>query len=268
MVKLSCKHCLTANWRSSVALALAVTLISPLAARAQEPDARKLVKAMSDYLSAQKAISFAYDTNFEIVTTEHQKLLLASSGKVEMGRPDKLRVTRTGGFADVEMTFDGKTATVLGKHLNLYTQADLPGTIDHLVDEMRDKLHRPVPGADLLLPNVYDELMRDVVDVKDLGSGVIGGVECDHLAFRTKELDWQLWIAQGEKPYPCRYVITATQVDLGPQYSIQISDWKTGTDVVAEDYSFKNTTDAKKVELEKLVDIDELPDRFAKGDSK
>ncbi|AXA38010.1 DUF2092 domain-containing protein [Rhizobium leguminosarum] len=268
MVKLSCKHRLTANWRSSVALALAVTLISPLAARAEEPDARKLVKAMSDYLSAQKAISFAYDTNFEIVTTEHQKLLLASSGKVEMGRPDKLRVTRTGGFADVEMTFDGKTATVLGKHLNLYTQADLPGTIDHLVDEMRDKLHRPVPGADLLLPNVYDELMRDVVDVKDLGSGVIGGVECDHLAFRTKELDWQLWIAQGEKPYPCRYVITATQVDLGPQYSIQISDWKTGTDVVAEDYSFKNTTDAKKVELEKLVDIDELPDRFAKGDSK
>ena len=88
--------------------------------------------------------------------------------------------------------------------------------------------------------------MRDVVDVKDLGSGVIGGIECDHLAFRAKEVDWQIWIAQGEHPYPCRYVITSTQVDQGPQYSIQISDWKTGTDVVAEDFSFKNTTDAKQ----------------------
>jgi len=268
VLKISRKHCLPANWRSSIALAVVVASMSPSAIRAEEPDAKGLVKAMSDYLSAQKAISFAYDTNFEIVTIEHQKLLLASSGKVEMGRPDKLRVTRTGGFADVELTFDGKTATLLGKHLNLYTQADVPGTIDHLVDEMRDKLHRPVPGADLLLPNVYDELMRDVVDVKDLGSGVIGGVECDHLAFRTKELDWQIWIAQGEKPYPCRYVITSTQVDQGPQYSIQISDWKTGADVVADDYSFKNSTDAKKVDLQKLVDIDELPDRFAKGDSK
>jgi hypothetical protein len=261
-------RCLKASWRSSVVLAAAVASVSPSATRADEPAAKQLVKAMSDYLSSQKAISFTYDTNFEIVTNEHQKLLLASSGKVEMGRPDKLRVTRTGGFADVVMTFDGKTATVLGKDLNLYAEADVPGTIDHLIDEMRDKLHRPVPGADLLLPNVYDELMRDVVDTKDLGSGVIGGVECDHLAFRTKELDWQIWIAQGEKPYPCRYVITSTKIDQGPQYSIQISDWKTGADVVAEDYSFKNTTAAKKVELQKLADIDELPDHFAKGGSK
>jgi hypothetical protein len=34
---------------------------------------------------------------------------------------------------------------------------------------------KSVPGADLLLSNVYDALMPDVVDVKDLGSGVIDG---------------------------------------------------------------------------------------------
>jgi hypothetical protein len=27
--------------------------------------------------------------------------------------------------------------------------------------------------------------MSDVTDVKDLGSGVIGGVECDYMAFRN-----------------------------------------------------------------------------------
>jgi hypothetical protein len=67
---------------------------------------------------------------------------------------------------------------------------------------------KSVPGADLLLSNVYDALMPDVVDVKDLGSGVIDGKECNHLAFRTKELDWQIWIAEGDRLYPCRYVIT------------------------------------------------------------
>ncbi|MEK1851218.1 MAG: DUF2092 domain-containing protein [Phyllobacterium sp.] len=253
---------------SSAALALIIVSVTPSGAAAGEAEAKDLLKAMSDYLTAQKAISFAYDTNLEVVTKDHQKLLLASSGKIEMGRPDKIRATRHGGFANVELTFDGKTLTVLGKDANLYTQVEVPGTIDHLIDELRDKLHRPLPAADLLLPNVYDELMRDVTDVKDLGSGVIGGTECDHLAFRAKEVDWQIWIAQGDHPYPCRYVITASQVDQGPQYSIQISDWKTGTDVVAEDFGFKNSTDAKQVDLKKLIDIDELPDHFAPGGTK
>jgi hypothetical protein len=253
---------------SSLALLLVTGTFLPSALSADEADAKKLVKAMSDYMASQKAISFAYDTNLEVVTPEHQKILLASSGKMEMGRPDKLRATRFGGFANVEMTFDGKTVTLLGKDANLYAQVEVPGTIDHLIEELRDKLQRPVPGADLLLPDVYGALMQDVTDVKDLGSGVIGGTECDHLAFRTKEVDWQIWIAQGDRPYPCRYVITASNVDQGPQYSIQISDWKTGADVVADDFGFKNTTDAKKIDLKKLADFDELPDHLATGDAK
>jgi hypothetical protein len=86
-----------------------------------------------------------------------------------------------------------------------------------LVDELRNKYGRPIPGADLLMFNVYDQLMPEVVDTKDLRSGVIGGVECDHLAFRTKEVDWQIWIDQGSRPYPCRYVITSTKISGTPQ---------------------------------------------------
>jgi hypothetical protein len=252
---------------ASATLALCISG-SLLPAYADEADAKRLVKAMSDYLASQKAISFNYDTNLEVVTTDHQKILLASSGKMEMGRPDKLRVSRTGGFANIEMVFDGKTATILGKDANLYAQAAVPGTIDDLIDQMRDKLQRPVPGADLLLPDVYGTLMGDVTDIKDLGFGVIGGMKCDHLAFRAKDVDWQIWIAQGDHPYPCRYVITASQIDQAPQYSIQISDWKTGVDVVADEYSFKNTTGAQKVELAKLNDMDELPDHLAKDAKK
>jgi hypothetical protein len=235
---------------------------APSRVSADEADAKSLLKAMSDYLASQKAMSFTYDTNLEVVTKDHQKLLLASSGKVEVGRPDKIRVTRAGGFANVELLFDGKTMTLLGKDANLYTQVAVAGTIDDLVDELRDKLHRPLPGADLLLPNVYGELMHDVSDVKDLGSGVIAGTECDHLAFRNKNVDWQIWIAQGDHPYPCRYVITAKDVDQAPQYSIQITDWKDGTDVLADDYSFKNTSSAKQVDIAGIGDVDELPSQF------
>jgi hypothetical protein len=48
------------------------------------------------------------------------------------------------------------------------------------------------------------ELLPLVTDAKYLGTGIIGGVECDHLAFRDADVDWQIWIATGDRPYPCR----------------------------------------------------------------
>ncbi len=248
---------------SAAAFALTAGVGTISSATAAEAEAKSLLKAMSDYLATQKTISFGYDTSLEVVTKDHQKLLLASSGAVDLSRPDKIRATRAGGFANVEMIFDGKMLTVLGKDANLYAQVEAPGSLDHLVDELRDKYQKPLPGADLLLSNVYDVLMADVVDVKDLGSGVIGGTECDHLAFRNKDVDWQIWIAQGERPYPCRYVITAKEVAQGPQYSVQIRDWKTGGEVAPDDFGFKNATDAKKIDLKELTNVDELPNQFA-----
>ena len=144
---------------------------------------------------------------------------------------------------------------MLGKNANTYAQAAAPGTIDQLVDVLRDKYHRPIPGADLLMSNIYDQLMPEVVDAKDLGSGVIDGVECDHLAFRTKDVDWQIWIAQGGRPYPCRYVITSTKVSGAPQYTIDVRAWKTGAEVASAPFAFKAPANAKKLnpgELQRL----------------
>ena len=252
----------------AVALSLIILLGTSAGAKAAEADAKRILKSMSDYMASQKSISFGFDATLEVVTKDEQKLALASSGTVTLKRPDKIRVTRAGGFADVEMSFDGKTLTLLGKNLNLYTQLEVPGTIDHLVDELKDTYNRPLPAADLLLSNSYNDLMYGVIDIKDLGSGVIGGVECDYLAFRTKDVDWQIWIAQGKRPYPCRYVITSKLISGGPQYTIQIRDWKTGSEVAATDFRFKNPTKANKVELKDLKGTADLPNHFMKGDAK
>jgi hypothetical protein len=253
---------------SAMALSLIVVAATSTGVSADEADAKRILKAMSDYMGAQKSLSFGFDATLEVVTKDDQKLALASSGTATLKRPDKIHVTRAGGFADVEMSFDGKTLTLLGKNHNLYARVETPGTIEHLVDELKDKYHRPLPAADLLLSNSYDALMLHVVDVKDLGSGVIGGVECDYLAFRTKDVDWQIWIAHGKHPYPLRYVITSKRINGGPQYTIQTRDWKTGGQVAATDFRFKNPTKAKKVELKDLKDANDLPDHFMKGDTK
>jgi hypothetical protein len=245
---------------------LALVAIAGLACHspvyADENDAKNLLKAMSDYLAAQKSISFDFDTSLEVVTADQQRLALASSGSVNLSRPDKIRATRTGGFADVEMLFDGKTVTLLGKNLNLYTRAQVSGTVDNLVDQLRDKFNRPLPAADLLMSNPYDELMQSVTEIRDVGSGIIRGQECDHLAIRTEEVDWQIWIAQGPSPFPCRYIVSSKKVGGGPQYTLDIRNWQAGVDAGIGDFSFKAPEGAKEVKPEELRDIDELPDMF------
>ena len=113
---------------STVALSLIILFGTSTGVKADEADAKKILKSMSDYMAAQKSLSFEFDATLEVVTSEEQKLALASSGTLTLKRPDKIHVTRSGGFADVEMSFDGKTLTLLGRNLNLYTQLDVPGT--------------------------------------------------------------------------------------------------------------------------------------------
>jgi hypothetical protein len=253
----------------TIVLAVAIGAAASISdAHADQAQAKGLFKAMSDYLAAQKAISFDYDTNLEIVSTQGEKIGLASSGTSTLNRPDKIHLTRAGGFTNVEMVFDGKTLTLLGKNTNLYAQIEAPDTIDQLVDVLRDKYHRPVPGADLLMSDPYKELMPLVTEVKDLGSGVIHGVECDHLAFRTKEVDWQIWIAQGARPYPCRYVITSKNVTGWPQYTLDITAWKAGPEVAPDGFKLEIPAGAKKLTADQIPDLNEIPAIFSPKGAK
>ncbi|MFZ2018090.1 MAG: DUF2092 domain-containing protein [Methyloceanibacter sp.] len=248
-------------------LALAVLVATP-AARAQDDDAAKILKAMSDYMASQKSISLSFDTDIEVITPEIQKIQFASSGKLLLSRPDKLRASRTGGYADVELVFNGKTVSVLGKDLNAYAQADAPGTIDQLIDLLRNQYGLELPGADLLVSDPYEALMPDVITAKHIGQGVIDGVECEHLAFRDQDTDWQIWIETGDHPIPRKLVITSKATAAAPQYTLLIKDWKTDMEPGADAFAFQAPADAKKVDFKTLGDIDEVPPGVAKGENE
>jgi len=52
----------------------------------------------------------------------HELLPPTIPARFNVNRPGKFRATRSGGFARVEMVFDGKTLTLLRKDTNVYTQ--------------------------------------------------------------------------------------------------------------------------------------------------
>lgn len=258
---------------ASIAIALASfagagpTFSAPLDAQGQDGSAA-ILKSMSDYVASQTNIAITYTSDIEVITTDLQKIQFISSGELQLKRPDQIRATRTGGYADVQFFFDGKTFTVFDKDHAVFAQADAAGSVDQLLQRLRDQFLIEAPGADLLSSHAYDELIADVLDAKHIGQEVVDGVECEHLAFRNRDTDWQLWVETGAQPIPRKYVITSKNVTGAPQYTLRIKDWKTGTQLDADIFAFKQSPDTKKVEFKELADIDEIPDGNVTGASK
>ena len=251
----------------AAALPIAVVVGWASVAKADEA-ATKLLKSMSDYVAAQKSISAGFDSDIEVVTPQMQKIQFTSSGQLQLKRPDKLKITRTGGYTDVEMIFDGKELAVAGKNANIFLKQEMPGSIEKMVDTLYDKFDAMLPGIDLLVANAYSALMTDVYDSHHIGHGVVDGVECEHVAARSIDVDWQIWIERGANPVPRKYVITSKTMAGSPQYTLKIKDWKTDVNVADDAFAFKPANGARQVAIDALAEFDEVPPGVTVGVSK
>jgi hypothetical protein len=239
-------------------LSSAIVLWVPCA-QAQGSDAKSILKAMSDYVSSQKTIEITFDSDIEIITPHMEKIQFTNSGEALLSRPDKLRAHRVGGYSDVVLFFDGKTASVFGKNINGYAQFDAPGTVDQLIEALRQGNGIALPGADLLLSNSYNVLVAGVLEAKHIGRGVIDGRECEHLAFRNFDTDWQIWVEVGKSPIPRKMVITSKTLNSAPQYTLRVKGWKTGVVPARDAFAFIPPAGAQKLSADALIDLDELP---------
>jgi hypothetical protein len=247
--------------KSATIASIAALAVATSSAAWAADDSATLLKAMADYTAAQKSITATFDSDIEVITPDLQKIQFASSGQVKMTRPDKLRIRRTGGYADVELVYDGKSVTFFGNNAKAYVQTDMPGSIDQLIDSIHAKSGAALPGADLLLADSYKVLMSDVEHGDHIGQGVVDGVECEHLAFRGHDTDWQIWIESGANPIPRKYVITSKTLAGAPQYTLRIKEWKTDPIAEAEAFTFKPPEGATKATVESavMVEFDEVP---------
>lgn len=224
-----------------------------------DEEANSVFKRMSEFLVKQEALSAGFDATLDIVTADLMKVSFASSGALNLKRPDHVRVARKGGIADVELVYDGKVISAYGKNLNVFTRYSLEGKIDDAIDALRFEFELELPAADLLSSNPYESMMSNVVSSVALGTGVIRGQDCDHVAFRTAEVDWQIWVAQGDRPFPCRFTITSKLTIHSPSYSIEFHDWKSGPDVAADDFQLTTAADAKEVAIAEIGQLDDAP---------
>lgn len=214
-----------------------------------DPQADAALRRMSEYLDGLKSFTLETQAADEFVTKEGQRIQFVSRSRVMVQRPNHLRSDRIGAVADLTFRYDGKEFSLYGNKTGYYATAPAPPTIEEAVDVARAKLGIEAPGADLLMKNVYDGLMEDVVSSTYVGLEPLNQINTHHLAFRGKEVDWQIWIADAPEARPMRYVIVSKKVIGQPEFSVEIVNWDTQAVIPDDSFAFKPPPGAQKIEF-------------------
>jgi hypothetical protein len=242
---------------SVAALAMLVLAGWPEAGHAQptgiDPQAEKLLRKMSDYLAGRQQFTLKAESTLEVVLTSGQKIQFESPATLEVSRPNKLRAHRKSDIANQEFFYDGKTLTLYNPKENLYAATAAPTTIDEMLDFAREKLDVIAPASELLYKNAADKMLKVSSSGFVVGPSVVAGVKCTHLAFRGSEVDWQIWIEDGDKPLPRKFILTSKQVKGEPEFTVVIRSWDVTPKLADKEFSFTPSKGAKKIEFLQLT---------------
>jgi hypothetical protein len=74
-------------------------------------------------------------------------------------------------------------------------------------------------------------------------------VVTDHLAIRSEDVDMQLWVAQGDEPFPRRIVLTYKNAPGQPQFRGDFTEWSLAPKVAADSFTFTPPEGAEQVPL-------------------
>lgn len=221
------------QWRVAVTLSTLVfsvllTLVhteSQAGPPAVDPTATGILKRMTDYLGSVQQFSVQTQNTLEDLLDSGHRIDLDVSAEVVVSRPNKLRSERKGDLVNQVFYYDGKTLTLYNPSSKVYAIEQVPGSFKGLFQYMYESLGFGIPASDLIYSDAYTQLMQDVSLAAVVGKTEINGVRCDHLLFSRPGVDFQVWIAEGSKPLPYKYVVTDTATPAKLSVSTFMNEW-------------------------------------------
>ena len=192
-----------------------------------------------------------YGVHAETTTDE----VLLSGPKVQFGGtldvtvrlPNRLRLTKTRDDKDTqEFFYDGSTLAVWIPDGNLWASAPVAPTVGEMVAQVRTKYALSMPLDDLLRGATRGDLLKDTTAGIVIGTGLVAGVECDHLGFHQEGIDAQIWIEKGDRPLPRKFVITTLSEPSQPQHS-EILTWDLTPKIDEAMFTFTPSAGAGKI---------------------
>lgn len=234
------KHWMAATLFAFTVFVLSVTV--PIEARAEtpavDPAATEILKRMTDYLGSLKQFSVQTQNTLEEILNSGHRIDLDVSASVLISRPNKIRSERKGEMVDQVFYYDGKTLTLYNPSFNVYATEPAPDTFKGLFKYMYESLGFGIPVSDLVYPDSYSLLMQDVTFAAVIGETHINGVKCDHLLFSRPGVDFQIWVSDGNKPLPLKYVVTDTAMAGKLSITTVMTDWNVKPSVNDSEFTF------------------------------
>jgi len=213
-----------------------------------QTQARAILMRMADYLAGQKAFSVSMRAGYDAVQKSGQKIEYSEARKIILSRPDRLRIEGEDSDGDKTLTvFTGKEVLLINATDNVYAAAPQPAGLDNTIVHYVRDLGMRLPLAMLLVSELPTELKQRVRSVDYVEKTSLYGAPAHHLAARTDTVDFQIWIADGDKPLPIRVVITYKKDKAQPQFRALLSDWNMAPAVTDATFSATPPQGATKI---------------------
>ncbi|WP_266181070.1 DUF2092 domain-containing protein [Dyella humicola] len=201
---------------------------------------------MGAYLRTLNMFTLQVDTTLDEVLLSGQKLQFGGKLTYKYRKPNGLFLNLDTDRQQRQFFFDGKTFTLYSPRLHFYASTPAPATVKELLSDLKNKFGIELPISDLFLWGTDAANVSAIKSAIAVGPARINGAVCEHFAFRQEGVDWQLWVRQGDKPLPCRLVITTTDDDAKPQYAATFT-WDASTPVPESAFSFTAPKDAHRI---------------------
>ncbi|WP_322008900.1 DUF2092 domain-containing protein [Paraburkholderia sp. J12] len=233
---------------SDTAAASAPSAASEAPAPAVDPQASAALDAMASYLRTLRSFEVDADTSTDVVLDNGQNAALVRHTLLEVRRPDRLRGEIAGNGNVRGIVYDGHYFTVFNQKKGYYSRNDAPPTLDDLTRELANTWHIELPLADLFYWGYGKEDNLALTSARVLGVEKIGARWCTHYAYQQPGLDWELWIEQGDRPLPCRTIMTDTTQTTRPRHDVTYH-WKLGVVFPASTFAFHPEAGEKAIEM-------------------
>jgi hypothetical protein len=212
-----------------IAAALGCVAISGQAAAqpAQvDPKAVDALTRMSAYLRSISAFEISLQTQRDDVDVYGQLITLGGGATYKLRRPDAFSIDLALPSLSGRYVYDGKTVTAYDAKANAYAKFQAPSTIRATLELAEQKYGATVPLDDLFTWSEGDNRANVLTSAHFIGKVQIAGQTANQYAFRQPGKDWQIWIADGDKPTPLRISIVASDDPARPRFQADLS-WDT-----------------------------------------
>lgn len=204
------------------------------------------LKSMSAYLRTLKSFQVSAVTTRDDVLDDGELIQYDTRVNVLARMPDRLRAEITNSRQHRLYLYDGKEFTLYAQRVNYYAVATAPPTIGKLADVLHDKYDIDLPLEDLFLWAGPESKIGEVTGAIDVGPADVGGITCEHYAFRQPGLNWQIWIQLGDFPLPRKLVLSTLTDEARPQYSA-VLEWNLAPSFNEAAFQFEPPSGAQKI---------------------